>query len=325
MKAFSCYIIDKSCYYDYYLYGEIMNNEKIYAKLLEEDPIISKIIVKKFQEEGYKSCYTVYLEKVFELSQDYHVHDEYEILYVLDGRVLYNIIDKQYTLESGDMILIPINTLHKIANPKEKTKRIVLSFSNDYITHFSTDKTNLLNVFNRIKETNIHKISFKNQLKKILENNLKQLCQLFVSNEYGADIVYNSKFAQTMLLINNEFQSLREDYIPNEDDSTISLITKYIDENIDKKITLLDLSKYTSLSVSRLAHLFKEKTGITIIQYLTKKRLVLSKNLLRKKIPIHIICEECGFQDYTSFFRSFKKEYNITPKQFMSQYKNNNE
>lgn len=58
------------------------------------------------------------------------------------------------------------------------------------------------------------------------------------------------------------------------------------------------------------------------MQYLTKKRLVLAKNLLRKGIPIHNIYQECGFQDYTSFFRTFKKEYGITPKLFLAQYKN---
>jgi AraC-like DNA-binding protein len=128
-----------------------------------------------------------------------------------------------------------------------------------------------------------------------------------------------------MLLINSSFQALREDYIPNEDDTVIASISSYIEMNIDKKITLNDLSNHTSLSISRLAHLFKEKTGITIIQYITKKRLVLAKNLLRKGMPINDIYQECGFQDYTSFFRTFKKEYSITPKQFLAQYKQSNQ
>ena len=299
--------------------------DAIYDKLAKEEPIVSDIIIKKFQEEKVNTCYTVYLEKVFELSQDYHIHDEYEILYVMKGQVLYNIIDKQYTLNPGDMILIPKNTLHKIANPKENTKRIVLSFSDEYVSHYSTPKTNLLTVFNKVKESKIHKISFSTQYKKILENNLLQLCQLFTSKEYGSDIIYNLRFAQTMLLINSSFQALREDYIPNEDDTVISSISNYIEKNIDKKITLNDISNHTSLSISRIAHLFKEKTGITIIQYITKKRLVLAKNLLRKGMPINDIYQECGFQDYTSFFRTFKKEYSITPKQFLAQYKQSNQ
>ena len=98
-----------------------------------------------------------------------------------------------------------------------------------------------------------------------------------------------------------------------------------MNKNIDKKITLSDISNHTSLSISRLAHLFKEKTGITIVQFITKKRLVLAKNLLKKGMPIHDIYQECGFQDYTSFFRTFKKEYSITPKQFFAQYKQSNQ
>lgn len=296
--------------------------DEIYAKLAIEEPIVSDILIKKFQENNTITCYTVYLEKVFELSQDYHVHDEYEMLYVMKGQVLYNIIDKQYTLNPGDMILIPKNTLHKIANPKENTRRIVLSFSDEYISHYSSKKTNLLDVFNKVSDTNIHKMSFSSQHKKMIETNLLQLCELFTSKEYGADVIYNLRFAQTLLLINSSFRAFLEDHVANEDDSVISSISSYINENIDKKITLQDLSLYTSLSISRLAHLFKEKTGITIMQYLTKKRLVLAKNLLRKGIPIYNIYQECGFQDYTSFFRTFKKEYGITPKLFLAQYKN---
>lgn len=296
--------------------------DEIYAKLAKEEPIVSDILIKKFQENNTITCYTVYLEKVFELSQDYHVHDEYEMLYVMKGQVLYNIIDKQYTLNPGDMILIPKNTLHKIANPKENTRRVVLSFSDEYISHYSSKQTNLLDVFNKVNDTNIHKISFSSHHKKMIETNLLQLCELFTSKEYGADVIYNLRFAQTLLLINSSFRAFLEDHVANEDDSVISSISSYINKNIDKKITLQDLSLYTSLSISRLAHLFKEKTGITIMQYLTKKRLVLAKNLLRKGIPIHNIYQECGFQDYTSFFRTFKKEYGITPKLFLAQYKN---
>lgn len=296
----------------------------IYDKLTSTEPIVSDIVLKKFTKDYVHQCYTVYLENVFELSRDYHVHDEYEILYVINGKVLYNIIDKQYELEPGDMILIPKNTLHKIANPSSKSKRIVLSFSEEFITHYSTNKTNLLNVFNEIKSKNIHKISFKNQVKSNLEKNLKLLCDLFISEDYGDDLIYNLTFAKTMLLINKQFEKIEEDYIPNSDDVIISKIIKYIEDNYSRKILLEDIASYLSLSVSRVCHVFKERTGISILQYINKKRLIESKILLRKGLEISTICTECGFQDYTSFFRSFKKEYNMTPKEFINSQKNTN-
>ena len=56
----------------------------LYKKLIEEDNNIANIIFNKM--EGGKlssSCYAFYLEKVFNISQDYHEHNEFEILYVL--------------------------------------------------------------------------------------------------------------------------------------------------------------------------------------------------------------------------------------------------
>lgn len=295
--------------------------EAIYDKLISKEPIVNDIVLRKFKNDFNRQCYTVYLENVFELSRDYHVHDEYEILYVVNGKVLYNIVDKQYELEPGDMILIPKNTLHKIANPSSKSRRIVLSFSEEFITHYSTNKTNLLNVFNEIKNKNIHKITFKNQVKNSLEKSLKLLCDLFISEEFGDDLIYNLTFAKTMLLINKQFEKIEEDYVPNTDDVLISKIVKYIEENYSRKILLTDIAEYLSLSISRVCHVFKEKTGISILQYINKKRLIQSKILLRKGLPIYTICTECGFQDYTSFFRSFKKEYNMTPKDFLNSQK----
>ena len=196
--------------------------EEVYEKLISQEPIVSDIVLKKFRESLTQQCYTVYIENVFELSKDYHVHDEYEILYVVSGKVLYNIIDKQYELEPGDMILIPKNTLHKIANPTSKSKRIILSFTEEFIKHHSTLKTNLLIVFNKIIDTNIHKISFRDQTRNSLEKNLKLLCELFISNEYGDDLIYNLTFAKTMLIINKQFNEVEEDYVPNTDDIHIS-------------------------------------------------------------------------------------------------------
>ena len=285
------------------------NYDEIYKKLISQEPIVNDIVLKKFQDSLTQQCYTVYIENVFELSKDYHVHDEYEILYVVNGKVLYNIIDKQYELEPGDMILIPKNTLHKIGNPSSKSKRIILSFTEEFIKHHSTPKTDLLVVFNKIKDTNIHKISFRNQTKNTLESYLKHLCDLFISNEYGDDLIYNLTFAKTMLLINKQFNEVEEEYIPNTDDIHISKIVKYIDENYSRKVLLEDIAKHLSLSVSRVCHLFKEKTGISILQYINKKRLIKSKILLKKGFSIYYVSSECGFQDYTSFFRNFFKMF----------------
>lgn len=93
------------------------NIDGIYSNFLKAKPGLADALKRELDNYGHVHCYTVLLDNVYEGSRAFHEHDEYEILYVIEGEVLYNVIDKQYTLLPGDMILIPKNTLHKIGNP----------------------------------------------------------------------------------------------------------------------------------------------------------------------------------------------------------------
>ncbi|MHC4488744.1 MAG: PocR ligand-binding domain-containing protein [Planctomycetota bacterium] len=64
----------------------------------------------------------------------------------------------------------------------------------------------------------------------------------------------------------------------------------YIDANYDKHITLADIARVSYLSVSRLAHLFKEQMGITIIDYLTSVRIERAKQIFRGRLRSLWVC-----------------------------------
>ena len=77
-----------------------------------------------------------------------------------------------------------------------------------------------------------------------------------------------------------------------------------------------DIANHTCLSPSTISHTFKEQTGVSVHRYIIKKKMVLAKNLIKNNVSFNEIYERCGFNDYTSFFRCFKKEYGITPKDY---------
>ena len=125
-----------------------------------------------------------------------------------------------------------------------------------------------------------------------------------------------------MLMINKEVLNSRdESNLVVTTNKVVSDVVEYINENFDKNIHLLDIANKLSLSESRLSHLFKKETGISIHQFLMKKRLMHAKEFIRKGEHINIIYALVGFNDNTSFFRAFKKEYNITPKKYYLNYK----
>ena len=115
----------------------------------------------------------------------------------------------------------------------------------------------------------------------------------------------------------NEFIEL---VYSSQDAKKVTQITpaiNYIDANYDKAITLAEIAQVSHLSVSRLAHIFKEQMGITIIDYLTGVRIERAKQLLLvTEQNCTEICFQVGYNNQSYFTRTFKELVGMTPRQF---------
>jgi two-component system response regulator YesN len=95
---------------------------------------------------------------------------------------------------------------------------------------------------------------------------------------------------------------------------------QYIDANYDKPLALAEIAKASHLSVSRLAHLFKEQMGITLIDYVTGVRIEQAKELLLgTDQSCTEICFQVGYSNQSYFTRTFKSVVGLTPRQFRVQ------
>lgn len=91
----------------------------------------------------------------------------------------------------------------------------------------------------------------------------------------------------------------------------------FMDANYDRVITLAQIAKASHLSISRLAHVFKEQMGITIIDYLTGVRIEQAKQLLlATNQSCTEICFAVGYNNQSYFTRTFKEVVGMTPRQF---------
>ncbi len=99
--------------------------------------------------------------------------------------------------------------------------------------------------------------------------------------------------------------------------SQIKPAIDFINANYAQQITLANVAKSSHLSVSRLAHVFKEQAGITIVDYITNVRIEVAKNLLiATNKSCTEICFEVGFNNQSYFTRTFKDLVGMTPRQF---------
>ena len=106
-------------------------------------------------------------------------------------------------------------------------------------------------------------------------------------------------------------------------DALYQNICDYIEHNIDENLSLDNIADHFFLSKYYISHVFKDNIGISIHKYIAKKRLQLCHDAIMGGEPISHVYNTYGFDDYSSFYRAFKKEYNMSPKQLIQKAKIN--
>ncbi len=95
-------------------------------------------------------------------------------------------------------------------------------------------------------------------------------------------------------------------------------IMAYIEENYAAPITIGLLAKVFFVSSSTISHLFQQKLGVSFYRYVTQRRLIAGKMLIEQGLPLEEVSSRIGYGNYSGFFRAFKLEYGISPREYRS-------
>jgi AraC-like DNA-binding protein len=257
---------------------------------------------------------------------DYHHHDFYEIYFLVSGKVSYIINGTNYQVSPGNIILISPDELHQpiIHEPEKPYKRVVLWISGRLLERMSTKNTDLKSCFlDSESHTNLltPNANEQSRLLRLFQNLLESY---YEKDKYGNDILKNSYLSELLVYINTLYMSREKGQSGGviEKNKLILDILDYIDQNVENEISLDDLSAMFFLSKYHLCREFKKHMGTTLHRYIIQKRLVYAKNLIAQQTPLSQVSSKCGFSDYSNFFKSFKNEYGISPKEFYNTVNN---
>lgn len=103
----------------------------------------------------------------------------------------------------------------------------------------------------------------------------------------------------------------------------INRVFKYIDKNLDSDLSLNTISDIAFFSPYHFHRVFKFVTKETLNEYVTRQRIEKSAlELIHKDVGITEISTKYGFNDNSSFTRTFKKYYGVSPTEFRKQNPN---
>lgn len=254
---------------------------------------------------------------------EYHHHDFYKIIVFISGRVTYLIEGTSYILKPWDILLITNKDIHRaIIDTIEPYERIVVWFKPSFLEKNSSHDSNLLACFDSSSREKQNILRLTHDELKLIKKNLFELEGSFRNNSFGVNTEKNSLFLLLIVYLNRIFQQadLSSLFCRVQYDETIDKIIKYINENVASDLTIENLSKKFYLSKYTLMHKFKKQTGFTVHNFILQKRLLAAGTRIKNGSPVAEASYKCGFADYSSFARAFKKFYGVSPRQHMKTY-----
>lgn len=241
---------------------------------------------------------------------EFHAHDFLELYLFLDGSVTYYIEDQVYDLCPGDLLIIPPGRMHRpvIANERAAYERMVLWVELDYIARIDSAAGELQAALRGIG-ANGYRVPLRG-------DDLIFAASLFrriVKMERGG--VFTSSAIRLYLKDAFEAYSLVEKEARGET-AVIPQAIRYLTEHFREPLRLDDLAARFFISKSYLNRHFKAYTNATVYAYLMALRITHARRMLREGATAAEAGRECGFSDYSTFYKAFKAQTGITPQEF---------
>lgn len=230
-----------------------------------------------------------------------HMHNGYEILYYVRGDAEYVIEGSVYKLKPGTLLFIRPRAFHNL-NPLSPTvyERFVIGFPETKIPEA------LRNFAESAKE--IYSIPKGSAIDRFFEE-WREAEKNFSPDELR--ILLDSAVEKILLHLK---------YLPEETkpepiriNSVLEQILRYIDDNLSEKLTAKTLSARFFVSSSWITHAVRQDLGLSLMQYISKKRILYAETLLKNGVSPTEAAKECGYDTYTTFYRQFKKHTGHAP------------
>lgn len=245
-----------------------------------------------------------------------HSHAFYELLYCCNTcGAEYLVGAERYRLQKGDVVFVPPGISHRPLLPETMEHpytRYVLWLSAEFMEHYAL----LLGYPLTGRQS-------RAGLLRTAGTKWEHLGEVFAcgvqeaerkAEGWEAAVVGNTIALLTHIKRATDDRTAR--MLKAEQPELLDRIMAYIEAHYNRNITIGTLAKEFYVSSSTVSHLFKERLGISLYRFVTQRRLIAAKIRIEKGELLERVALQTGFQDYSGFYRAFRQEYGISPRQY---------
>ena len=248
-----------------------------------------------------------------------HSHPYTEVYLFCEGEVDMEIGGDSVPLRPGDMLVLPPGTEHRanVRNEELPYRRFVFWLSEDFCASLRAESPDYLYLFDRVRKQKRYVHPMDPLTFNSLRSQLFTLLEELHTDRFGRDTQIGLLVRTLLLSLSRTAWEGDRQKARRAARSSYQRVTEDIHENLGGDLSLDALSRELFLSKYYIAHLFQENTGLSVHQYITKKRLAACVDAMQSGQHIKEAYARLGFLNYSSFYRAFQKEYRCSPSEYM--------
>ncbi len=241
-----------------------------------------------------------------------HWHNELEIAFVLSGSLFINIDDIMYEILEGETFIISRGTVHYYIEPEGESKVCIVKLPLDFIAGFSKDTKEYFLKF------------YKDVLLIKRDEVIRDIFHTVLSIPDRKDGIIKESLLVAKIIEATVFLFECPDMVKkrivtksNNDSEIMERMLSYLDEHMNEKITLTEISAHLGFSESYCSKYIKKKTKMNFLEYLNNARILRAEEILRTTdTSITEIAYMTGFTSIQSFNRVFKSLCEVSPSEY---------
>ena len=262
-----------------------------------------------------------YYVNVLTRSSIAHSHPYFEFILVRRGICEYLSGGKRFLLHPDEMLLISPGTVHTMICPSDSSsyERLILQVDAEFMVQVLNDcmlqeRTNRFPSLYILRAEDVCRWGLRELLERINAT-------ASVTDSGLRDQLYRCQIGELMLTIEH-VAGTSQSVAPNASSALISGVTAYILERFrDPELNVASIAQQFYVSREHLSRIFKSYTNESIRHYITDLRMQEFRYGLVTGKSVLDACLASGFSDYSSFVKSFRNLYGITPTEYREQLK----